>query len=206
METTKSSALSPALVWTTAVAVIVFCAAGAAAFLGWLPNSNAAREEAVPLAAPAKLAASSPAHAPVSHPTAPRPSPTVAAAERPAPVRNEQVAQARCSECGVIESVRTVESKGAGSGLGAVGGAVAGGVLGHQVGGGRGQDVMTVVGAVGGALAGNEVEKRMKSSVNYAVTVRMEDGSRRTMNQASAPTWREGDRVKVVDGAIRSNG
>jgi len=105
----------------------------------------------------------------------------------------------------VIEAVREIDTKGEGSGLGAVGGAVVGGVLGHQVGGGRGKDIATVVGAVGGAVAGNEIEKRVKSSKSYELTVRFEDGSSRVISEANPPTWRTGDRVKVINGVIQSN-
>jgi outer membrane lipoprotein SlyB len=58
---------------------------------------------------------------------------------------------------------------------------------------------------VGGAVAGNEIEKRVRSTKSYEITVRMEDGSSRVLNQASAPSWREGDKVKVVNGVIQSN-
>jgi outer membrane lipoprotein SlyB len=111
----------------------------------------------------------------------------------------------RCAECGVVQSVREIATKGEGSGIGAVGGAVVGGLLGHQVGGGRGQDVATVVGVVGGAVAGNEVEKRVKSGKSYEITVRLEDGSSRVVHEATAPSWRTGDRVKVIGGVIQSN-
>jgi outer membrane lipoprotein SlyB len=105
----------------------------------------------------------------------------------------------------VIESVRAVEAKGLGSGLGAVGGAVVGGLLGNQVGAGRGQDVMTVVGAAGGAVAGNEVEKRMKSTNHYEITVRLNDGSSRVISESAQPVWHAGDKIRLVNGAIRSN-
>jgi outer membrane lipoprotein SlyB len=105
----------------------------------------------------------------------------------------------------VIESTRKVSSKGEGSGIGAVGGAVVGGLLGNQVGAGRGNTVATAIGAVGGAMAGNEVEKRVKATQSYEVTVRLDDGSRRVISEANAPAWHAGDRVKIVGGAIRAN-
>jgi outer membrane lipoprotein SlyB len=111
----------------------------------------------------------------------------------------------RCAECGRIESVREIATKGEGSGIGAVGGAVVGGVLGHQVGSGRGQDAATVVGAVGGAVAGHQIEKHVKSTKSYEITVRFEDGSSRVINEANATSWRVGDRVKFVNGSIQSN-
>ncbi len=118
---------------------------------------------------------------------------TVAAAQ-PAPV---------CSTCGTIESVEAVQKKGEGSGLGVVAGGVLGGVVGHQIGGGHGKDLTTVLGAIGGGLAGNEIEKRTKSTTSYNVRVRMEDGSMRTVNQQTAPTV--GQRVTVEGNTIRAN-
>ena len=118
-------------------------------------------------------------------------------------VASNTPATAKCAECGVIESTREVETKGEGSGLGAAGGAVVGGVLGSQIGHGSGTKIATVIGAVGGAVAGNEVEKRVKSTKSFEVTVRLDDGSTRVIHEASAPTWRTGDHVKVIDGAIR---
>jgi outer membrane lipoprotein SlyB len=87
----------------------------------------------------------------------------------------------------VVEAVTPVTKKGDGTGVGAVGGAVVGGLIGSQIGGGRGQDAMTVVGAVGGGLAGHEIEKRQRATTVYAVKVRMQDGSTRTVTQSSAP-------------------
>lgn len=110
---------------------------------------------------------------------------------------------ARCLNCGQIESVREIATRGEGTGLGMVGGAVVGGVVGHQVGGGRGKDLATVAGAVGGAVAGNEIEKRTKSTKRYEVTIRLDDGSSRVINETNPPMWRPGDRVKVDNGTIQ---
>ena len=87
----------------------------------------------------------------------------------------------------------------------AVGG-VAGGLLGNQIAKGNGRTIATIAGAAGGAYVGNEVEKKSKSAVTYRITVRMEDGTYRTINQASQPAYGVGDRVKVVDGNIVSRG
>jgi len=171
------------LFWIAGIAVTVFSAVGIAAIMGWIPTSTSSPGNNAVLA---------------KQPAAPaRP----AARAQRTPV---QVA-AKCAECGVVESVREIDTKGEGSGIGAVGGAVVGGVLGHQIGSGRGQDVATVVGAVGGAVAGHEIEKRVKSSKSYEITVRFEDGSSRVIHEASAPSWRTGDRVKVINGVIQSN-
>jgi len=164
--------------WLGGIALIVFCAAGVAAFVGWIPGSAAKPGE--PRVAEKALAA----------PRAAAPRPRVAAA---------------CAECGVVQSVQEIDTKGEGSGIGAVGGAVVGGVLGNQVGHGDGRKVATVIGAVGGAVAGNEIEKHVKSTKSFAVTVRFEDGSSRVITEPGSTTWRAGDRVKVIGGVIQSN-
>ena len=191
---TQASKSPHTLFWIAGIAVTVFSAAGIAAIMGWIPTSTGSPGEsgadANPRMAPAQPAAAR-THTPPARVSA------QGAGTTPAKVP--------CAQCGVIELVLEVETKGEGTGIGAVGGAVVGGVLGHQVGGGSGQKIATVVGAVGGAVAGHEVEKRVKSTKSYDITVRFEDGSSRVINEATAPSWRAGDRVKVVNGVIQSN-
>ena len=191
METQASKSPHP-LMWVAGIALIVFCGAGVAALMGWIPTSLGKPGEPTlsKLEEPKTGAALSPAAR--AHP---------APARSPAPV----AAAARCAECGVIQSVREVNAKGEGSGVGAVGGAVVGGLLGNQVGQGDGRKIATVVGAVGGALGGNEIEKRVKSTKSYEITVRFDDGSSRVITEANTPTWRAGDKVKVINGVIQSN-
>lgn len=118
--------------------------------------------------------------------------------QAPAPVLHSA---APCATCGKVESVNAVKQKGEGTGLGAVGGAVVGGLLGHQMGGGNGKKVTTVLGAVGGGVAGNEVEKHARATTVYQVKVRMEDGSLRTITQNSAPAV--GQKVTVEGSTLR---
>lgn len=194
----QSGKFSQAVIWVAGIALTLFCGVGIAALMGWIPNSLGG--PGIKPAVDQQMTKTLPPAAPRAHAaTAPRPAPL----EHTAPVH--AAAPAICAECGVIESVREVDAKGKGSGLGAVGGAVVGGLLGNQVGAGRGKDVMTVVGAVGGGLAGNEVEKRVKSTKSYEVTVRLNDGSSRVVSEAALPAWHIGDKVKVVNGAIQSN-
>ena len=108
-----------------------------------------------------------------------------------------------CAACGTVESVKAVQQKGEGTGLGAVAGGVLGGVVGHQVGGGNGKTAMTVIGAVGGGLAGHEIEKRARSTTVFDVQVRMEDGSTRTFQQSQslavgAHVVVEGNKLRVA--------
>ncbi len=196
----QSGKFPQAVIWIAGIALTLFCAVGIAAVMGWIPNS---------MGGPGDKAAMDLQSANTAAPAAAKSGTVKAATPRPAAVARTApvpvAVAAKCAECGVIESVREIDAKGQGSGLGAVGGAVVGGLLGNQVGGGRGKDVMTVVGAVGGAVAGNEVEKRVKTTKSYEVTVRLNDGSSRVINEAGAPTWRIGDKVKIVNGAIQSN-
>jgi outer membrane lipoprotein SlyB len=116
----------------------------------------------------------------------------------------ETTRAAVCASCGTVESVRAIQQKGEGSGLGAVAGGVLGGVLGNQVGGGTGKAAMTVLGAVGGGLAGNEAEKRYKATTVYDVQVRMEDGSVRSFRRNDAVAV--GTRVTVEGSTMRVGG
>ena len=109
-----------------------------------------------------------------------------------------------CSNCGNVESVRTIKQRAEGSGLGAAGGAVIGGLLGNQIGGGTGRTIATAAGAIGGAVVGNQVEGNMKATTSYEIRVRLDDGTLRTFRQSSAPAWRSGDRVRIVKGRLRS--
>lgn len=103
-----------------------------------------------------------------------------------------------CDNCGTVSAIQPVRQKGEGSGAGALAGAVIGGVIGHQFGGGRGKDAATVIGAVGGGVAGNEVEKNLKSSTYYQVTVQMEAGGTRTVNVGTTAGIAIGTPVRVI--------
>jgi len=102
-----------------------------------------------------------------------------------------------CALCGTVESVRTVEVRDE---AGAAGAAAGGPGAGDQAVGGGGAAV-TLLGA-GGAIAGSEIEKNMKKRYAYRVTVRMDDGSFRTISLSSPPTFAVGDKVRVVEGKL----
>jgi outer membrane lipoprotein SlyB len=189
----KSRPFFPMLI-IASIAVVVFCATGTAAVLGWIPSSSGASADtgALALASPVMPAAPT-HHAAIKAP--------------PLPVAHSQPRAApACWNCGVVESIREIATRGDGSGLGAAGGAVVGGLLGNQVGGGHGKDAMTVVGAIGGAFAGNQIEKQVRATQSYETTVRLNDGSSRAIAQATQPEWRNGDQVKIVNGVVRLNG
>jgi len=216
------------VVLIAAVAVTLLSLTGVAAIMGWLPTSKSNTDVPSPLAtasAPAATAsavahlppnASAPTGNPVAgertttHSRSHHTNPTSEASTTTAPgdtgttTEPQQVAVAHCSDCGVVESIHTVTHKGEGTGIGAVGGAVVGGVLGNQIGEGTGKRIARIGGAVLGGFAGNEVEKRARSETSYEISVRMDDGSIRTVSQKSAPSWQQGQRVRVDNGVIYS--
>ena len=154
METQARKPLHP-LVWIAGIALIVFCGAGAAALMGWIGTGKAVEQS--PIAKLDKAPAAERRHA---------------AAKIPVAV---------CLECGVVQSVQEVDTKGTGSGVGAV------------------------VGAVAGGLLGNEIEKQVKTTKTFEIAVRFDDGSNRVITEATASPWRVGDKVKVVNGVIHNN-
>lgn len=216
------------LIKIAAVSVTALSLAGVGVLTGILPapgqNKPAETPSATMAAAePAPAATTPPAEA--APPAAARTATPVAASKpkesvkRAKPVTKEQPAAATvaqgeaapakaaapvCKDCGVIESIMEVKKPGEGTGLGAVAGGVLGGLLGNQVGGGKGRTAMAVLGAAGGAYAGHQVEKNARSNMEYQITVRFDDGTTQRFTEANPPAWRQGDRVKVSDGILRS--
>ena len=93
-----------------------------------------------------------------------------------------------CALCGTIEAIRIVEvvDEGGGSTLadaGRDGGA-------------------TILGSSGSAASGNEIAQGTRKRYAYRVTVRMDDGSYRTVSLAAPPALAVGDKVRVVEGKL----
>ena len=119
-----------------------------------------------------------------------------------APSQAVAQAAAACTACGTVTSVRAVTQQGEAGLLGPAAGGLVGGAIGSQIGGGSGKALATIAGAAGGAAIGTEVERRSKSTTRYVVGVRMNDGTTRSFNYQSAPAFRSGDRVRVVEGRL----
>ncbi|MFC5498527.1 glycine zipper 2TM domain-containing protein [Caenimonas terrae] len=98
-----------------------------------------------------------------------------------------------CRNCGTVEAVNPVQRAGRANGIAgtpvtpgmAIGGVV-GGILGNQVGSGNGRTAATVVGAAGGAYAGHAIENSQNRYTAYVMHIRMNDGTRRTVEQRTA--------------------
>ena len=217
--------------WLMTIAIIAFCLTGTAAFMGWLPSSDAAlKNETLATPEPTDKAATAPATgailspsdvspvpvtssdktpaavtpppAPEVVPPKPAKAPTPVIASSPPPEPDVQPVARYCPDCGVVTDVQTVTRRGTGSGLGAVAGGVIGGLLGNQVGKGSGKDLATIAGAVVGGVAGHNVERNMTPTTRYRITVQMNDGSLRTIDQDQPPVWRPGDNVRVEGGQV----
>jgi hypothetical protein len=96
----------------------------------------------------------------------------IVALDQAPPLADGARAGRRCSECGVIVSMREV---------------------------GR-HDEDTGPGAAGEATAGNRGELRAYEPRHYEIVVRMSDGSSRVIDHASPARWRTGERLIVIAG------
>ncbi len=208
----KSFSLRPLIIGAAASAIVA-SGVTVAAFTGLIPNSRGQTPATAPLPvaaatneAPAPIEATAPAEAPkpASKPArraaaTPQKAPVVVAQSTPAPVYEPKPVQ-KPGVVGTIVSVKEVEQKGDGTGIGAAGGAVAGAVLGHQIGNNR---VGTILGGVGGAVLGHQVEKKVRATKHWETTVRLDDGSVQTVSTESQPPYREGEKVRLNEGALQ---
>ena len=107
------------------------------------------------------------------------------------------------STYGVIDAIQIVRIDPATSGVGAVTGGLVGALVGNQVVSGSGRTAATAAGAIGGALVGNNMERNRNQPYDaYQITVRLDNGEYRTVNQDSVYDLRVGNRVRMVDGRV----
>lgn len=99
-----------------------------------------------------------------------------------------------------VDSVRKVMIQRDSKGVGVVGGAVVGGLAGSSVGGGKGQDIATVLGAIGGMVAGQAIEEKANQREGLEITVVYDTGEKRVIVQEADVELRAGDRVQVISG------
>ncbi len=121
---------------------------------------------------------------------------------RPADPGSQSVPAASCALCGTVESIRTIEVRDEPRDVGTVAGGLSGAAAGNRADGGNGNAATTILGTVAGAITGDETERNVKKRYAYRVTVRMDDGSFRTVSLSSPPTLAVGDKVRVVEGKL----
>lgn len=186
-----------ALVNVAAVAVIVASVAAVGAIFGIIPAVHSERAESLPVQQRAEAGAGD-ADVP--------PAADGEAGERVMKGRTVHAAVNGCANCGVIEAVTAIRVQGPGTGVGAVAGGVTGAAVGSQLGRGNGRTALGLLGAVGGAYAGHAIERNVRSDTSYRVTVRMDDGTKRTVYPSTAPAFAVGEKVRVVNGTIAAQG
>lgn len=114
--------------------------------------------------------------------------------------RSDQTQREQTVRMATVEAVRQVMIQRDSKGIGTVGGAVIGGLAGSTVGGGRGQDIATVVGAIGGLVAGQAIEEKANQRQGLEITVKYDSGETRIIVQEADVDVRPGDRVQVITG------
>ncbi len=114
--------------------------------------------------------------------------------------RSDQTQREQTVRMATVEAVREVMIQRDSKGIGVVGGAVVGGLAGSGVGGGRGQDIATVLGAIGGMVAGQAIEEKANQKPGLEITVKYDSGETRIIVQEADVQVRPGDRVQVITG------
>ena len=107
-----------------------------------------------------------------------------------------------CRDCGRVTSVEVGEKAGEGGAVGLIAGGVAGALLGNQVGSGGGKKLATIAGAAGGAYAGKQVEGHARTTKQWTVHVRYDDGKQDSFVYDNDPQMANGDRVQKQNGAL----
>ncbi len=108
-----------------------------------------------------------------------------------------------CGDCAVVESVRAVRIGERPGVVGAMAGGLIGAILGNQFGRGDGRTAARILGAVGGAYVGHEIERRQAEQTRYDVVVRRADGTTQTRRYDTAPPFKAGDRVRVLENGLQ---
>jgi outer membrane lipoprotein SlyB len=108
-----------------------------------------------------------------------------------------------CAICGTVESVRIVEVRMETEGTGIKSNESDDLAAGRPAGQGNEKASTTILGVTGGFFSGSSgVESGSRKRNAYRVTVRMDDGSYRTVSLSSPPAFAVGDKVRVIEGKL----
>ncbi len=130
------------------------------------------------------------------------------AVERPAPVpvtRNAH-SRAKCEGCGVIESVRRIDTRDEIMEWCTIGNVAGTRFPGNPIGGDEGADLPSLADTVAGVIAGDRPTRKFRVTTRHQIVVRFRDGTRHVFNEDSPRTLREGDRIQVIAGSAGANG
>lgn len=176
------------------MAVRAFYFIGMAAIVGWsLPKAD----PAAPAGPPAESAMQMPD----------RDVPDTAV-ERPAPVSMTRNTRSRvnCDGCGVIESVRTIDTRDEIMEWCTIGNIAGTRVAGNLIGGDERADLASLADTAAGVIAGDQRARKFRVTTRHQIVVRFRDGTRHVFNEDAPRTLREGDRIQVIAGSARANG
>lgn len=130
---------------------------------------------------------------------------TGAATKEPVPLRNEgslpsvavKPRTGTCSLCGTIESIRTIEVLDQASAPVATADPPKSGAESSE------RSATSVLDTLSSVVTGSAADKNnMRKRLVYRVTLRMDDGSFRTISQPNPPAFTVGDKVRVVEGRL----
>ncbi|HWA11745.1 MAG TPA: hypothetical protein VHA15_01495 [Burkholderiales bacterium] len=179
----KNRLLAP-LVAAAAASVVAFAGIGVAAITGHLSVTQLNPNPLAGLLGGAKAAPAASAATPKSGKAATR------SANGPRPIDfrpGTRVAgsRAKCPDCGVVDSIRAKEVERADVAAAGFGGSEA-----------------TSLGRASGINYAALRSTDARTAVNFVVTLRMEDGTTRTIHENQRPPFSIGERVRLVNGSV----
>ena len=130
------------------------------------------------------------------------------AVERPAPVPVARNARSRvnCEGCGVIESVRRIDTLDEILEWCTIGNIAGTRVPGYPIGGDERADLASIADTAAGAITGDHRTRKFRVTTRHQIVVRLRDGTRHVFKEDAPRTLREGDRVQVIAGSAGANG
>ena len=131
-----------------------------------------------------------------------------AAVERPAPTPATRNARNRvnCDGCGVIESVRRIDTRDEIMEGCAIGDTAGTRVPGNVFDGGDPDDLASLADTAASVIAGDRHARKFRLTTRHRIVVRFRDGTRHVFNEDSPRTLREGDRIQVIAGSTGIDG
>jgi outer membrane lipoprotein SlyB len=111
-----------------------------------------------------------------------------------------------CADCGVIESVRSIDTREEMTGSCAGGDASGIRIPGEMIDNGERPDLATLADTIAGVMVGEQRVKKVRVTTRHQIVVRFRDGSRHVFNEETPRTLRVGDRIQVIAGAVGVNG
>jgi outer membrane lipoprotein SlyB len=130
------------------------------------------------------------------------------AVEAPASVQSPRNARSRasCDGCGVIESVRRIDTRDEIIEWCAIGDTAGTRVPGNLFDGGDRDDLESLADTAAGVITGDQRTRKFRVTTRHQIIVRFRDGTRHVFNEDSPRTLREGDRIQVIAGSAGANG